>query len=184
MLLLLAATLLVPGLSQQTAAAHMGDGVDEAAIQQAQHLGLVVGAHGGAVGAIAVEQQCLGGLNVLAPHQGDRHPDAVPADDPAPLALVGRGGGRLLLAPGAGGQIQPALVRRLGHALAADQDLLAGGIMGTLDPGRAGPFGERQAVGQLAACIQHIEPVVPGLAVLQHSVAGKQAPLLELPALA
>ncbi|MNT70221.1 hypothetical protein D3C72_2085810 [compost metagenome] len=56
--------------------------------------------------------------------------------------------------------------------------------MGTLDPGRAGPFGERQAVGQLAACIQHIEPVVPGLAVLQHGVVGKQAPLLEFPALA
>ena len=56
--------------------------------------------------------------------------------------------------------------------------------MGPLDPGRAGPFGERQAVGQPAVCVQHVEPVVPCLAVLQHCVACKQAPLLELPALA
>ncbi len=75
-------------------------------------------------------------------------------------------------------------MRRLGHALAADQELPAGGVVGALDPGRAGPLGQQQAMAEPAAAIQHVEPVIPVMAILQHRVVGKQAPLLEAPLLA
>jgi len=82
-----------------------------------------------------------------------------------------------------GGEIHPALVRWLGHTLAANEHLVAGRLLAALDPGRACAIGERQAVGQRTLGIQHIEPVIPFLAVLQHGVPGKEAPLLEFPAL-
>ena len=55
--LLLALAVRVPALALVRAAAHMGDGVDEAAVDQRQAVGRERCRHGDAVGAVAVEQQ-------------------------------------------------------------------------------------------------------------------------------
>ena len=55
--LLLALAVLVPAIALVLAAAHMGDGVDEAAIDQAQRIGGEAGRNGHAVGAVAIEQE-------------------------------------------------------------------------------------------------------------------------------
>src|SRR5262249_19875394 len=55
--LLVALAVLVPAITLVLAAAHMGDGVDEAAIDEAQRIGGETGRNRHAVGAVAIEQQ-------------------------------------------------------------------------------------------------------------------------------
>ena len=72
--LLLALALAVPAIALVLAAADMGDGIDEAAVDEAQRIGGEAGRDRHAVGAIAVEQQRRGAveLGVLAIEQRDR----------------------------------------------------------------------------------------------------------------
>ena len=53
---LVALAVLVPRKPLVLAAAHMGDGVDEAAVGKRQDVGVEGGGNGDAVGAIAIEQ--------------------------------------------------------------------------------------------------------------------------------
>src|SRR5882724_5159020 len=52
----------VPGLAEFAAAAHVGDGVDHAAVEQAQAIRTEADWNGDAVAAVAVEQQRSGGV--------------------------------------------------------------------------------------------------------------------------
>jgi hypothetical protein len=96
---------LVPRTAHLPAAAHVGDGDDEAAVEQAQ-LPRIEGRIGaGAVGAVAVEHHGVGtvALHALAVDHGDRH-----------AGPVGGGGEEALLAV-AGGVVSPQ------HLLLFDQ---------------------------------------------------------------
>ena len=76
------------------AAADMGDGVDEAAIDERQAVGVEAGGNGDAVGAVAIEQAGRRAVErrVAAVEQRDRHQFAVmrPAPSDAARHVVGR----------------------------------------------------------------------------------------------
>ncbi len=85
----------VPVAAQLLTATDVGDGVDEAPIQQAQAGAAEVGIHAGAIGAVAIDQQRVGACttpclleHVLAIDQRDRHGHAVPGGHPESLAGV------------------------------------------------------------------------------------------------
>src|SRR4029079_449888 len=75
--LLLALAVFVPAIALVLAAAHMGDGVDEAAIDEAERGGREAGGDGHAVRAVAVEERGRGAVEwrVLAIEQ--RHWDGL-----------------------------------------------------------------------------------------------------------
>src|SRR5258708_21630205 len=69
----------VPGLAEFAAAAHMGDGVDHAAVEKAQAIRTKVDWDGNAVAAVAVEEQRSAGVarSVAAIDDGERNARAV-----------------------------------------------------------------------------------------------------------
>src|SRR5882724_9888484 len=69
----------VPGLAEFAAAAHVGDGVDHAAVEQAQAIRTEADWNGNAVAAVAVEEQRSAGVprSVAAIDDGERNAGAI-----------------------------------------------------------------------------------------------------------
>src|SRR5882757_8978075 len=69
----------VPGLAEFAAAAHVGDGVDHAAVEQAQAIRTEADWYGDAVAAVAVEEQRSAGVarSVAAIDEGERNAGAI-----------------------------------------------------------------------------------------------------------
>ena len=185
--------ILVPLATQLLAAAHMGDGIDEAAIEQGETRRAEVGVHAGAIGAVAIDQQ--GGLarleQILAIDQGDRHLDPVPGLDPESLALVAlrlESRHRLLLEQGAlaAGHVQLEGGGGRGHgAVAVAQQLgirlgvvgqagdIGGVVEGDLFLLAALPVDLPQPGQPLAALLHHQPLLEQGIAFQQHVGLGR-----------
>ncbi len=82
----------IPGFAQIAAAAHVGDGEDEASVEQRQPRVGEPGVEAVAVGAIAIQiERCGFAEGLAASHQADRHLGAVRRGGPDTSALVGVG---------------------------------------------------------------------------------------------
>ncbi|MNZ62105.1 hypothetical protein D3C78_802190 [compost metagenome] len=165
----------------------MGDGVDEAAVQQAQARAAEVGIHAGAVGAVAIDQQGVLALlleQILAIDQGDRHRHPVAGGHPDPLAgiLVGlETRHRLLLEQGALAAVQVQLIGggRRGHGGVAVAQGAGLRLRVVGEPGDIGGIVEGDLFLLAALPVDLAQPGQPLAALLQHQPVPEQGIALQ-----
>ena len=191
----------VPGLAQLAAAAHMGDGKHEAALQQAQARMGKPRVEAFAIGAVAVQvQRCRLAEHLALGHQANGDLRTVGGGRPQALADVGVGieraehRGFLEHLLGAAGQLQLADLRRAIERFVAQTNQRAGKFQGVLHRQAVGGIRQlhaitRQAVGMYLndrqagfTQAQHIGVSVQAQAFKHHLrvMGDKLAPVLTL----
>ncbi len=137
----------VPAPALLGAAAHMGDGVDEAAVDQRQAVGREAGVHRVAIGAVAVDEQRRAAVEpeVATIHERDRHALAVVGAGEDAARDIGRG------------------VEVLRRRLLLAQDALAMDEIVVVDLLAAGHRGEAEAKGRRIEFVDRLERQRVGL---------------------